>query len=157
MGESDVASLLRYDFLPYLSFTATLRHEIMDQMLLLHGQEEANFLLRHAFKKLIPPAVRHALAAFPATNPCAWAREADRLMVNHEERFLVAAAIRSPSPACSLPLTLIEASPVLAVVAPPTCWCTRLPPPCPTPQMDRNQDPKLCYFHRRFGAAAQNC
>lgn len=52
--------------------------DVMDQMLLLHCHKERNFLLCHAFKKLLPPAVHHAFAAFPSTNPCTWAREADR-------------------------------------------------------------------------------
>lgn len=51
--------------------------EIMDWMLLLHDLEEQNFILHHAFKKLLPQAVHHTLAAFPATNPRTWAWEAD--------------------------------------------------------------------------------
>lgn len=95
--------------------------ELMDHMLLLQGHEEPNFLLQHAFKRLIQHAVCHALAAFPTINPRTWSREADQLMVIHEECFPFSTAAPAPYPAHALPLPLIEASPVLAASAPPNC------------------------------------
>lgn len=62
--------------------------EVMDQMDLMHRQEPPTFLLCYAFKNLLPPPVHHALSAFPSANPRAWAKEADWLMVNHEEQYL---------------------------------------------------------------------
>lgn len=102
--------------------------EVMDQLHLLHGREEPNFLLRQAFKRLLPPAVHYALAAFPATNSgpgCGKPIDLWSIMKNDTAAW-------APSPAClpaDIPLPLIEASPVLAVAASSNHWCRRLPLP----------------------------
>lgn len=126
--------------------------EVMDQMLLLHGREPPTFLLRYAFKKLLPPPVRHTLSAFPSDKPRTWAKEADRLMVNHEEH-----TARAPSPAHSLPPPLTEVYPVLAI-ATPHRPVRRLPPlPRQSSRQERLHEVDYCYFHRCFDTTASNC
>lgn len=39
--------------------------EVLDQMLKLHGTKEPNFLVRFAFRKMLPPPTRPALTALP--------------------------------------------------------------------------------------------
>lgn len=94
------------------------RSEVIEQIFLLHGHEELNFLLLYAFKRLMPPPVCQALLALSSTKPRTWAKEADCLMVDHEEQFPVTMDAQAPSPAHSLPLPHVEVSHVLAATAP---------------------------------------
>lgn len=76
-----------------------LPSEVMDEMLCLHGPEELNFVLRFAFKWLLPQPIRHALSTVPSSDLRAWAQEADRLMADHDDSAPMVAAMRKQSPA----------------------------------------------------------
>lgn len=73
-----------------------------------------SFILRFAFKHLLPAPVSHALSAFPYISLRQWAKEADQLMADHnDQRFTNVAAVRSTSPARPLPPLLLDLQPVV--------------------------------------------
>lgn len=138
--------------------------EVMDEMIRLHGPEEPNFILRFAFKRLLPQPVRHALSAYPSIDLRAWAREAYRLMSDHDDRALSIAAVSASPPRQQrrhTPLADLDESedtPQVAATNYQPCFRRRLTT-APMLQAAREERPAdgLCYYHRRFAAAAFNC
>lgn len=70
----------------------------MAEMIALHDPEEPNFILRFAFKRLLPQPIRHALSAYPSIDLRAWAHEADRLMSDHDDRTPSISVVTATSP-----------------------------------------------------------
>lgn len=106
----------------------------MDEMLCLHTSEEPNIVLPFVFKRLLPAPVRHALSTFPSINLRQWAKEADHLMADHDDRHLSnVATVRSISPAHPLPPLLPDSPPMVAAASTNDRFRRRLTPDLPRP------------------------
>jgi len=115
--------------------------EVMDAMLRLSGGHTC-FLFRHIFLRLLPFAARQALATTVIGDMRELAREADKVVraSSHPHRPAPCVALaEQTTPTQTSDLQPQEVYPVVR----------------DTPR--RSTASGLCYYHRRFGAAAQKC
>lgn len=109
--------------------------ELMDVMLRFHGKHDRQcYLLREIFLRALPSAVRQGLANSQVKDMRELAAEADRVFAACSQQ-------------CLAPLSMqedLEVNPVTGRRG------RRREEP-------RTSDEELCYFHRRFGAAARQC
>lgn len=116
--------------------------ELMDTMLRLHGKHDSQcYLFKEVFLRALPPAVRQGISNSQEKDMRKLAAEADRIFGACASQSVHAAtSLMSPG----IDDRLQELYPVSR-------------PRDRRNEESRSRDDMLCYFHRRFGAAARQC